>query len=400
MAAYDYQALDGSGKKQKGVLEAENERHLRKRLSEKGLILLTSKESKHTQSAQLFSPKMSVKERALITRQLATLISAGFPIEEALSGVAKQTKKRKIVSILLSVRSKVLEGHSFARALQDYPNAFSNLYCASIQAGEESGHLADVLVELANFSERAKSNEQKLKMAMLYPAILTIVAIAIVSFLLTSVMPNIVETFQKQNTALPGVTVFMLNLSDALKQHGLGLLAFFLLTGVLYKWLMRKDALQVKRDQIMLLIPFVKEAIKTIQITRYISTLAMLSKSAVPLVDAMRIAAQVLANKVLQKKLAEACRQVKEGTALWKALEATELLPPMMLQLIINGEQSGQLDLMLSKAAYQQEEDTNGWISTLVGLFEPAMLLMMGAIVMLIVAAILLPIMDLNQLLL
>lgn len=399
MAAYEFQALDDSGKKQKGVLEAENERHLRKKLSDRSLLLIQCKESKESHSVSWFSPKISLKERALITRQLATLIEAGFPIEEALAGVAKQSKKRKIVSMLLSVRSKVLEGNPLASSLATYPNAFPHLYRASIQAGEESSHLPEVLSELANFNERVRGNEQKLRLAMLYPAILTVVAVAIVSFLLTSVMPEIVATFQKQNATLPTITLIMLSISNGIKHYGQITVLCFLFLFVVYNLLMRRPPFQFLRDRFILRLPMIKGAVRTIQITRYISTLAMLTHSGVPLVEAMNIAVQVTTNKVIQTRLSTASKRVKEGTSLWKSLDETQLLPPMMLQLIINGEQSGQLDTMLTKAARQQEDDTNNWISTLVGLFEPAMLLIMGAIVMMIVSAILLPIMNLNQLL-
>jgi general secretion pathway protein F len=399
VAAFEFHALDDAGKKKKGVIEAENERHLRNKLRDRGLLLIQCKESKESLSVNWFSPKMTVKERALITRQLATLIEAGFPIEEALSGVAKQSKKRKIVSILLSVRSKVLEGNTLAASLSIYPKAFPNLYRASIKAGEESGHLPEVLTELANFNERVRGNEQKLHMAMLYPAILTLVAISIISFLLTSVMPEIVSTFQKQNAKLPSITIMMLAVSDGISAYGRFGVLLMVVLFILYALLMKKERFQLLRDRCIFNLPVLSSMVKTIQITRYISTLAMLTHSGVPLVDAMNIAVQVTDNRVIKAKLSEASQQVKEGTALWKALDESQLIPPMMLQLVINGEQSGQLDAMLMKAARQQEDDTNNWISTIVGLFEPAMLLVMGAFVMMIVSAILLPIMNLNQLL-
>ncbi|MBJ7539060.1 type II secretion system F family protein [Marinomonas transparens] len=399
MAAYEYLALNPLGKKQKGVLEAESERHLRKKLSEQKLILIRCKQGKEYHASNWFSPKISVKERALLTRQLATLIEAGLPIEEALSGVARQSKKKKLVSMLLAIRSKVLEGNSLASSLASYPNAFPKIFRASVKAGEESGFLAVVLVELANFSERTRNNQQKLRMAMLYPIILTLVAIAIVVFLLGSVMPDIVTAFQRQNAELPPITLFMLNISHWIQDYGKLSLACGVVLVFLYGLAMKKASLRLIRDKLVLSTPLLRAPVKTIQITRYTSTLAMLAHSGVSLVDAMNIAAQVTENQIVQAKLNDARQRVKEGIALGTALDETDLMPPMMLQLIISGEQSGELDAMLMKASKQQEEDTNNWIGTMVGLFEPAMLLVMGAVVMLIVTAILLPIMNLNQLL-
>ncbi|SBS35253.1 Type II secretion system protein F [Marinomonas spartinae] len=399
MAAYEYFAINQIGKKQKGVLEAESERHLRKKLSDKQLTLIRCKQGKESHAADWFSPKISIKERALLTRQLATLIEAGLPIEEAIAGVARQSKKKKLVSMLIAIRSKVLEGNSLASSLASYPRAFPAIFRASIKAGEESGFLSSVLVELANFSERTRNNQQKLRMAMLYPVILTLVAIAIVIFLLGSVMPDIVMAFQRQNAELPGITLFMLQLSHLITGYGKAFLVCLVITIAGYKLAMKRPSFRIARDVLMLRLPVLRSAVKIIQITRYISTLAMLVHSGVSLVDAMNIAAQVTENHLIKTRLSEARQKVKEGVALGTALEATDLMPPMMLQLVISGEQSGELDAMLLKASKQQEDDTNSLISTAVGLFEPAMLLVMGAVVMLIVCAILLPIMNLNQLL-
>ncbi len=400
MAAFEYQALTPSGKKKKGVLEADNERHARQKLRDMELVALQIRQGKAlTDKPSLFSAAISIKDRALVTRQLATLIDAGLPIEESLAGVANQAGKQKIRAMLLAIRSKVLEGQPLAAAIGLYPKAFPILYRASIKAGEESGHLAAVLMALADFSERTRANNQKVQMALLYPAILTLVAISIVVFLLGSVMPDIVSVFNKQGAELPGITQVMLGVSDAISDYGQVILLAFAGLLVCYAWLIRKPRIKSAQDGLLLKVPFIGRFVKTIQITRYIGTLAMLTSSGVALVEAMNIASQVVENDRMARALLEARDRVKEGVSLGDTLNETKLLPPMMLQLIISGERSGELDKMLNKAAYQQEQDSNNWISAMVALFEPIMLLVMGAVVMMIVMAILLPIMNMNQLL-
>jgi len=399
MAAFEYLALDAKGKKKKGVLEADNERHVRQILREQGKVLLTLNQAKEKQASSLFSPGINIKERSLMTRQLATLIDAGLPIEEALAGVAQQASKNKIRSMLLSVRSKVMEGHSLAEALASYPKAFPILFRASVEAGEQSGHLHAVLMQLADFTERQKQNAQKIQMAMMYPAILTLVAIGIVSFLLGSVMPDIVQVFDTQGAELPGITQFMLSLSNLITGYGARFVVVLVLMLIFYTWLVAKPGPKKTKDKLVLKLPGVSSLIKVSQITRYISTLAMLSSSGVPLVEGMAIASQVIDNLAMQETLKDCQQKVKEGGSLGMAFEATKLFPPMMLQLIQSGERSGELDQMLARAARQQEDDTNAWIGTLVSLFEPLMLLVMGGAVMMIVMAILLPIMNMNQLL-
>lgn len=399
MAAFEYQALNAKGKKQRGVIEADNERHVRQILREQGKVLLSLQQAKEKSANSFFSPGINIKERSLMTRQLATLIDAGLPIEEALTGVAQQASKNKIRSMLLSIRSKVMEGHSLADALASYPKAFPILFRASVEAGEQSGHLHAVLMQLADFTERQKQNAQKIQMAMMYPAILTLVAIGIVSFLLGSVMPDIVQVFDTQGAQLPGITQFMLGLSNLITGYGLRFVVVIALLLMFYLWLVAKPAPKKAKDKLVLKLPGISNLIRISQITRYISTLAMLSSSGVPLVEGMNIASQVVDNLAMQEKLKVCQQKVKEGGSLGMAFEATKLLPPMMLQLIQSGERSGELDQMLARAARQQEDDTNAWIGTLVSLFEPLMLLVMGGAVMMIVMAILLPIMNMNQLL-
>ncbi|MGB2064812.1 MAG: type II secretion system inner membrane protein GspF [Marinomonas gallaica] len=398
MAVFEYRALAPSGAKQKGVLEADNERHARQKLRDLGLLPLELHNAKP--SARLvFQRRLSVRERALLVRQLATLIDAGLPIEEAISGAAAQSQQRHIRSMLLAIRARVLEGFSLAQALDTYPKAFPMLFRASVQAGEESGKLATVLLELSEHSEREQSNQQKLKSALLYPALLTLVAIAIVGFLLGSVMPDIVAVFERQKADLPTLTISMMSLSNWVVRWGDSLLVGLVIILVSYRLLLRHERFRHRRDAMLFNLPVIGRMIRVSSMTRYVSTLAMLFRSGVPLVYAMEIANRIVLNHSVQCLLGRAQVQVKEGVSLTKALKETQLVPPMMMQLIDSGERSGELAGMLDKAAKQQSEQSQYQMNNFITLFEPLMLLIMGAAVMLIVMAILLPIMNMNQLL-
>ena len=263
MAAFEYLALDAKGKKKKGVLEADNERHVRQMLREQGKVLLEISQAKEKQANSFFSPGINIKERSLLTRQLATLIDAGLPIEEALTGVAQQATKNKIRSMLLSIRSKVMEGHSLAEALASYPKAFPILFRASVEAGEQSGHLHGVLMQLADFTERQKQNAQKIQMAMMYPAILTFVAIGIVSFLLGSVMPDIVQVFDTQGAELPGITQFMLSLSNLITGYGARFVIVVAVVISFYIWLVSKPAPKKIKDKLVLKLPGISSLIES-----------------------------------------------------------------------------------------------------------------------------------------
>lgn len=398
MAVYEYRALTDSGSKRKGVLEADNERHARQKLRQQGLVPFELKGAKVSRKA-IFPANLSIRERALVMRQLATLIDAGLPIDEALSGVASQSGKGRVRSMLLAIRARLLEGFSFAQALSAYPKAFPVLYQASVQAGEESGKLSAVLLALAEHSEREQSTQQKLQSALLYPALLTIVAIGIVSFLLGSVMPDIVAVFQRQNAALPPLTQALIGLSHGLSEWGIWWLLALLLCLLAVRLSRRTVSLRFQQDRLLLTLPWLGRWLATFAITRYVATLAMLTSSGVPLVYAMDISAKVIANLALKQQLQTAQQQVREGISLSQALSDIAYVPPLMRQLISSGERSGELADMLAKAARQQNEYSQHKMSNFLTLFEPLMLLVMGSVVLLIVMAILLPIMNMNQLL-
>lgn len=401
MAAFEYVALNDKGKQKKGVLEADSPRQVRQQLREKNWMPLsvevTSSKSSNANFAQLFQRSISTADLALLTRQLATLIGAGLPIEEALKATSEQTEKKRIKSMILDIRSKVLEGHSLANALNDFSYAFPTLYRATVSAGEHAGHLDTVLNRLADYMERSQVNQQKVKLAAVYPIILCIVAVGIVVGLLTYVVPDIVEVFVKNGQELPPLTQFMISASDFLKNHGPLLFIVLIAGGAAFSWGLKKPKFKLRFHQFLLKLPFLGKMIKGFNTSRFISTLAILNSSGVPLVEAMKIAGQVVANLPIQAKLKIASQQVTEGGSLQSALNETNVFTPMMLHMIASGETSGELDSMLEKTATNQENDLQNTVATLVSMFEPIMLLVMGGVVVLIVIAIMLPILNMNQ---
>lgn len=403
MAAFEYQALDSKGKQHKGVLEADSSRQVRQQLRDKGWMPLsvdaTSGKQAKRSGFSLFArgPSLSVPDLALITRQLATLIAAGLPIDEALRAVSEQSEKQTVKSMVLSIRSKVLEGHTLADALKEFPRAFPHLYRATVSAGEHAGHLDGVLNKLADYTEAQQAAHTKIKLAAMYPIILGFVAIGIVIGLLTYVVPDIVEVFVRNGQDLPGLTQAMLDLSHLITDYGIfiAILLFLLASGFAYA--LRNPKFKYRYHSFLLTAPGISGFTKSANTARYISTLAILTSSGVPLVEAMRIAAKVVENLPIQEGVKEATVYVSEGGSLSKALTATGFFSPMMLHMIASGESSGELDDMLARTSAQQQATLEATIEALVKMFEPMMLLVMGGMVAMIVAAIMLPILELQN---
>src|SRR5690554_3562673 len=400
MAAFVYRAVDTNGKQQKGVLEADSSRQVRQQLRDKGWIPLSVEVT--TQKAKnegVFSrsPRLSVPELALITRQLATLIQAGLPIDESLKALSDQTGKQRIKAMILAIRAKVLEGYTLAKALAEYPKAFPHLYRSTVAAGEHAGHLDSVLNRLADYTEARQASDQKIKLAAMYPIILSNVAIGIVIGLLTYVVPDIVDVFVKNGQELPGLTQFMLNLSHFITDWGLLTLILLVFAFIAFNMALRNAGFRKKWHAFLIRMPALGRFVKDTNTARFGSTLAILTSSGVPLVDAMRIASQVVLNIPIQEALTQATIKVSEGSSLNKALAETGFFPPIMLHMIASGENSGELDSMLARTATQQETTLENTVEALVKIFEPLMLLMMGGIVATIVAAIMMPILELQK---
>jgi len=405
MSAYSYTALDNSGKESKGVIEADNSRHVRQLLREQSLIPLNvssvvtnKKESDQTISQPLVSPVLKVADVAAITRQLATLIQSGMPLSDALTAISRQTEKAKVKAIISSVRSRVLEGNSLADSLSEFPRSFSALYRATVAAGEYAGHLDLVLSRLADFTEKHYESWQKAKLALLYPILLLVISIAVVVGLMAFVVPDVVEVFAGQGQELPGLTRFLIGVSDFIVDYGwvLLILGFALIPFMRYCY--SQPLLRMRFDRSLFHWPLVHRLARASNTARYSSTLSILTSSGVPLVEAMKIAGEVLSNQYLKNAVKAATQEVSEGGSLHRALEKCGQFPPMMIYMIASGEASGELDDMLERVAETQQRELDNLIATLISVFEPAMLLVMGSAVLIIVLAILQPIFDLNTL--
>ena len=402
MAAYNYTALDGVGKTKKGVLQADTAKNVRMQLREQGLTPLTVNivdqvSVRNNKNFSLFGKRISVTELSLITRQFATMISAGIPLEEALLSVAEQSDKNRITSIIMAVRAKVLEGHTLATGLAEFPRIFDNLYRATVAAGEKTGHLDKVLERLADYAERRQAIRQKIIQALVYPGIIVVASIAIVSFLLTYVVPKMVTVFQQSGQILPTTTLILLAISKFVQHFGVYLVVLLVIAVIIWIRLLKRSLFKAWVDSWMLKVPLLGKAIRLINTARFAHTFAILNAAGVSVLEAMRISTDLVVNIPIRKALTRATTQVREGVTIHRSLKETGYFPPMSVYLIASGENSGQLEPMLQRTALTQEQQVEQMINLLLTLFEPLMILVMGSIVLFIVLAILLPIFDLDQ---
>ncbi|KRW63496.1 GspF family T2SS innner membrane protein variant XcpS [Stutzerimonas nitrititolerans] len=402
MAAFEYVALDPRGRQQKGLIEADSPRQARQLLRDKQWSPLEVKQARARESSGTggfsFGRGLSARDLALVTRQLATLVQAALPIEEALRAAAAQSGSQKIKSMLLAVRGRVMEGHSLAASLREYPSAFPELYRATVAAGEHAGHLGLVLDQLADYTDQRQQSRQKIQLALLYPVILLVASLAIVVLLLGYVVPDVVKVFVNTGQELPALTTGLIAVSEVVQRWGWLIMLGIVALAIGMRQALRDPSIKLRWHSFILRLPLVGRLVRATNTARFASTLAILTRSGVPLVDALGIAAAVIGNLRIRERVVEAAQRVREGGSLTRALEATGEFPPMMLHMIAAGEKSGELDQMLARTARNQENDLAAQISLLVGLFEPFMLVFMGAVVLVIVLAILLPILSLNQL--
>lgn len=403
MPAFEYQAMDAKGRRSKGVLEADNARQARQLLREQKLtplsLELASRQEKLLASGKKwFQSGIKASELALITRQMSTLIEAGLPIENALLAVSEQCDKARLRSMMMSVRSKVVEGYSLAEGLAEFPYVFDHLFTSMVAAGEKSGHLDAVLNRLADYTEQRQHMHSQIMQALLYPAILTFFAIAVISILLAAVVPKIVGQFEQMGQSLPGSTLFLIAASDFLRSYGLFVVLAIFLAIAAFKRALKKPAFKLKVDTRQLKLGLIGKVSRGLNTARFARTLSILNASAVPLLEAMRISADVLDNSYMRQSIAEATLKVREGSSLKNALEQTKLFPPMMLHMIASGEKSGQLDGMLERAANTQDREFETLVTVSLKVFEPVLVAVMAGIVLFIVMAILQPILALNNL--
>jgi general secretion pathway protein F len=403
MAAFEYAALDDRGRQKKGVLEADSLRQTRQLLRDQGLVPLSVEPASERKTRSggggfSFVRRLGPLDRVLLTRQLATLIAASLPVEEALQAVAQQSEKQHMRALVMGIRSRVLEGHSLASSLAQYPGSFNDMYRSTVASGEQSGHLDMVLENLADYQERQFESRRDVEMAMLYPVVLTLLAFAIVGALMIYVVPDMVGVIENMGQELPMSTRILIGLSEFAQGYWWLLLVLGIVAVVGGRWLLAQPGIRLTWDRQKLSLPLFARITRSSNAARYANTLSILTSSGVPLVDAMNIADEVVSNKWLQRRLADATQRVSEGASLRAAMEGVGYFPPMLLHMVASGESSGQLDTMLDKVARYQQSEVERIVTTLVRLFEPLMLVVMGGLVMFIVMAILLPILNMNQL--
>lgn len=402
MGAFEYTAVDSSGKEKKGVIEGDTPRRVRQALREQDLLPLTINEiaEKETSSKQIFSPRRALapNDLAIITRQIATLVHSGIPLEEALTAVGEQNDKPKIKTVIMGVRAKVMEGHTLADGLSDFPKAFPELYRATVLAGEQSGHLDAVLERLADYTESRQELRQKILNAMIYPIVLTILALSIVTLMLVYVVPKVVGVFANTGQDLPALTMALITLSDFLRDYGIFVLILLGVMAWVARRIFKNPGPKRKLHIFLLRLPVVGRLVRGINTARFTRTFSILTGSGVPVLEALQISAEVIGNLPMRDGVEEAAARIREGAAIGKSLAASRHFPPLCIHLISSGEASGELETMLNRAAVNQEREMDGLIAALLGILEPGLIVGMGGVVLVIVLAILLPIFELNQL--
>jgi general secretion pathway protein F len=402
MGAFEYTALDSAGKERKGILEGDTPRHIRQLLREQQLLPVAvaevaQKEAKQQRSFSL-RRRVSAGDLALFTRQLATLVRAGLPLEESLLAVSQQTEKPRVQSIVLGVRARVMEGHTLADGFAEFPRIFPEIYRATVAAGEQAGHLDTVLERLADYTEGRDQLRQKVLTALLYPIVLSVLCFAIVSALLVYVVPQVVSVFQASKAKLPIMTRALIVTSDFLRSWGIYLAVAVVIAVVLFRRWLRNPAARRKFHRLQLGLPIAGKLVRGFNTARFTRTFSILSASSVPVLEALRIAGEVVTNLPMRDAVADAAARVREGAPIGRSLSMSRLFPPMTIHLISSGESSGELESMLERAAISQERELDGLLAAMVGLLGPLLIVVMGLFVMGIVFAMLLPIFELNQL--
>lgn len=405
MSAFTYTATDSKGRTKRGVLEASSAASARDILRDQDLLpieIQAARDKRPAASAgssitSLWQPKrLGPRDLALVVRQLATLLASGVTTEKALSVAARQLKQPRASAVLMDLRSAVVEGASLSAAMDDHPKEFPDALRAAIRAGERAGRLADVLNRLADFVENSAKNSRKVGLALIYPALLALVASAMVIGLLTFVVPDIVVAFESRNADLPLLTRALIGASEGLQMYGLWMGLALAVTALVLHHLVRANRLAV--DKLIYTRPPIRGFAIQLNSARFATTMATLVQSGAPVLDALQTAAGSVPNHFVRARLADAARRVREGASLGAALIHTECFSPLLVTMVESGESGGDLGDCLARAAKDEQEALDQAMTTFVSLIEPAVLLTMGVIVLVLVLAILSPIVALNDL--
>jgi general secretion pathway protein F len=404
MGAFEYTALDAGGREQTGILEGDTPRHIRQLLRERQLLPVAVNEVAHKEAGRQkgtsfsLARGVSAADLSLFTRQLATLVRAGLPLEEALLAVSQQTEKPRVQSIVMGVRARVMEGHTLANGFTEFPRVFPEIYRSTVSAGEQAGHLDDVLERLADYTESREGMRQKVMAAMLYPIVLSVMCFVIVCGLMTFVVPKVVAVFEASKGKLPWITQMLITVSDFMRNDGIYLLMGVGLAAFLFNRWLRNPEARRRWHRSQLRMPIVGKLARGFNTARFTRTFSILSAASVPVLEALRISGEVVSNLPMRDAVADAAARVREGAAIGRSLATSKLFPPMTIHLISSGESSGTLDTMLERAAVAQERELDGLLDAMVGLLGPMLIVTMGLFVMGIVFAMLLPIFEMNQL--
>ena len=345
MGAFEYTALDAGGKELSGILEGDTPRHIRQMLRERQLLPVVVSEvaQKEATRQKSFSigRRVSAADLSLFTRQLATLVRAGLPLEESLLAVSQQTEKPRIQSIVMGVRTRVMEGHTLANGLTEFPKVFPEIYRATVSAGEQAGHLDSVLERLADYTESREGMRQKVLAAMLYPIVLSIMCFAIVCGLMTFVVPKVVAVFEASKGKLPWITQALIGTSNFMREDGIYLIIGISLAAFLFNRWLRNPSARRKWHRLQLRMPLVGKLSRGFNTARFTRTFSILSAASVPVLEALRISGEVVTNLPMRDAVAEAAARVREGAAIGRSLSVSKLFPPMTIHLISSGESSG-----------------------------------------------------------
>ncbi len=402
MTAFSYKALDANGKILKGIVDGDSERQVRNQLRARYLKPIEVNEAAAVQDSSLvkvlLSPALSPADLALLTRQLATLVLSNVPLDEALAATARQSRKSRVKSLVLQLRNTVVSGHSFGTSLREFPRAFNEMYCAMVSAGESAGYLGQVLEQLADYIENSQYARQKLKMAMIYPMALMLVAVIVISLLMIFVMPELINLFTHTDTQLPLLTRSLITLSNFMANFWWAVLAFVIALILAVNHLLSIRSMRYRWDRFLLRLPFISPFLRTVDTERFASTLSILVSSGVPLLEGLRIAGAVMTNRYMQEACTQVALAVQEGETLHQAMDHCDLFPPMLVQMVASGESSGNLELMLARSAKNQGRELESTLNAILGIMEPLIIVVMATVVGAIVMAVLLPIMQMNTL--